>query len=107
MANIVRTKDSAAIPKTKIITDFGLTTPVIGWSSEGTGKGINLIARRPDQMFNNTPVNGIITIRERYTIIPGNDFYAAYFTSIPANRFERASVEFAANTVLVKLNQEA
>jgi hypothetical protein len=107
MSNIIRTVDSAAILKTKIITDFSLATPIIAWSSEGSGKNFNLITRRPDQTFANTPVAGVTTVRQRYTLVPGIDVYNQYFISIPANQFLRATVSFAANTVFVNLNMEA
>ena len=105
MANLTKLTKYAEILKTKIATDFSLGT-VIEWSAQGVGADFFLITRTADTVQNNFPVSGVNVVTQNYKLTPAVDIFSAYFNSLPAGFFSKATMQFTTNTVQIWRNVE-
>lgn len=99
---LTRTKRNYSIPKATIATQFLGGASVTAWDVEGR----YVKARLADTNTPNNPVAGITRIVENYTLIPFQDIYQQYFTSIPGPEFTAATVSFTTNDMVIALNRE-
>lgn len=105
MANITKLTKYAEILKTKVATDFSLGT-VTEWTAQGVGRDFFLRTRTADTIQTNFPVTGVNIITQNYKLTPAVDIFQAYFNSLPAGFFDKATMQFTTNTVQIWRNVE-
>ena len=98
---ITRTTRYYKVPQSVAATALGLTS-IDTWSWDGD----NIVVKHPDTETPNNPLANITKVTENYSIVPWNQIYTQFFSSIPADKFKRMSVTFDTVDIIVNLNLE-